>query len=795
MLWPHSWWARSLVLPVHAAIVALILFVASAWSVSFPKALFERIPASQVIYDREGNVLRVFRNCDDNFLIPIDPCDVSPHLVEATIAVEDKRFMSHYGVDPLAVLRAVWQDVTSLRIVSGASTLTMQVARLLDPAPRTVTSKVREAFRALQLERCYTKEQILSLYLTLAPYGGNIYGAEAASLAYFGKRARELTLAEAALLAGLPQSPTRYRLDQHIDRALKRRDTVVRAMRETGSLSKSESDFLMGKGAYDLGAEADKGSVQHAEWMQDQYTGRRFPFEAPHFCRLLAARHPEISRFHTTVDLGLQKRLERFLRASVKKLSGVTNMSCMVVENKTGEVRAYMGSVDFWSETDAGQVDGLRAFRSPGSTLKPFLYGICYTEGLLAPDEQLPDVPLLNSSWTPENYDLEARGLVPAQEALAESYNLPAVRLLKRYGAAKFYSFLQRRRILREHNVLPNLSLILGSLDARAIDIAQGYTALANFGRLQSLTLLRPGDPDAVSCPGFADEATVAAGDSGDRQEQKTAEMFSPEACYLVSEALTHPQVRRERIRGFAWKTGTSWGRRDAWTVAYTPKYTVCLWVGNFSGDASPVLIGSKAAMPFAVEVLSWLDPEPKWPRRPEGIASGTICMRTGMRSGAFCPHCIKGRVLENDRRTCTVHRRIPLDSGTGCRLCLDCIQGKEVSWNVYEMWPDDIEMYLQINGKPPLPMHNPDCAKALDSGITFLSPLQGCSYLLSEKRLPVRVFSQNSSLTFFLNGKKIEQKTPLFSLALPKGWHTLSCIDSQGRNAKVRFRCVSKEY
>ncbi len=769
VLWPRTRPRRILLLALSAPLVLVVLFTLAAWLVPFPEGLLTSIPASQVVTDCTGAILRVYPNADGNFMIPVALKEISPHVAAATCAIEDRRFWLHWGVDPAAVARALWQDLTSFRVVSGASTITMQVVRLLEDRPRTLWSKVVESFRALQLERRLSKKEILALYLTLAPYGGNVYGIEAASLAYFGKRARALSLPEAALLAGLPQSPPRLRPDRYPERALKRRNLVLWALVRDGLVPYEEARTYLFEEEQRKGGE---GSGSGTRLASNPYRRRPFPFHAPQFCRLVAGRRSGEALLQSTLDLRLQQRVEELLRQRVDRLDAVTNAACVVVDNESGDVLAYVGSRDFWSEAAAGQVDGLHALRSPGSTLKPLLYALSYAQGTLAPDEVLPDLPLLASAWCPENFDKTCHGLVPAQKALARSYNLTAVRLLSRYGVERFLDFLATAHLGRPRSGAAGLSVILGALEVRPIDLVRSYMTLARFGQALPLRLTAGEQP-----------VEIGAGDTSHRH-------VSPEACYLVSQALTRS---KDGLGGIAWKTGTSWGKRDAWTVAYTPRLTVCVWMGNFSGEGAPALVGAEAAMPAALQIVNWLDPRPLWPDRPQGIERGAVCAETGLPAGAFCPHVVQGRVLKGSRRTCTVHRRFPVDEETGHLVCRSCLTGKTIVWKSYAVWPPDVEAYLQAHGKEPLPDHCPSCATVRDrGGPKILSPASGKRYLLAERRLPVRVFTRDKDLYFFLDGVLIDQRDPEFLLPVSAGWHSLGCVDARGVSAHVTFQCVA---
>ena len=780
-LWPVRRRYRALLaLGLCAALVPFVV-VAAAWVAPFPERLLQSVPVSRAVYDRHGELLRVFPTARGDYLIPVALSAVSPHAVDAAMAIEDRRFRSHLGVDAGALVRALWQDAAAMRVVSGASTITMQVVRMLEPRPRTLWAKAVEMFRALQLERRLTKDEILALYLNITPYGGNLYGIEAAARAYFGVGARSLTLPQAALLAGLPQSPSRLRPDLYPVRAYRRRDLVLRALVRDGRVSaETVAPYLV--------EPPENVALGMPEGVWVRHTRKPMPFTAPHFSQFLTGLHPELSVLRSTIDGRLQQRAEAFLAARTASLEGVANAALVVVENASGEVRAYVGSGDFWAQEDGGQVDGLRAYRSPGSTLKPFLYAYLYHRGRLAPGEQLADIPLAHSAWSPENYDRQFHGLVPAGEALRESYNLTAARLLARVGADRFQAFLLENGILRRYTPEPGLSFILGAAAARPIDLAQGYVVLGRFGTATPLRFLRGKGGAGILGRAPDRPAAEAADDAGD-----PVRLFSPEACYLVSEALTGTEQGHDGLQGYAWKTGTSWGRRDAWTCAYTPAYTVVAWVGNFSGKPSPVLVGGQAAMPLAVEVLSWVDPAPSWPPAPAGLAHAPVCAETGLRAGEYCPLVVKGRVLARDRRTCEVHRRYPTCAGTGHLLCRACMGRRQVAWQVFTCWEPDVEMYLEHRGKLPLPSHAPDCTSSAGDAPRFVHPQEGSGHVLAGGGIPVKVFSRDQELFFFVNGLRVDVEGKEFRLPIAPGRHALACIDTRGRTARVNFECLAE--
>ena len=759
--------------------LAFSLLFLAAKVVPFPKELLSSVSFSTVVADCKGNILRVFPNERGDYILPVSLERVSPYVIQATCAIEDRRFWSHFGVDLFAIVRAIYQNITSGRIVSGASTITQQVVRLLDPSPRTIWSKLKETFRAIQLESSLSKREILSLYLTLAPYGGNIYGIEAAALVYFGKRAAELDLPEAALLAGLPQAPSALRPDRFPERALKRRNLVLEAMVKCG--------YAKARQVAPYKYEGGKPPIR--------FRRHPFPFRAPHFCRLLKHLSSKSFWVSGTLELSLQDRIEKLLQKKAASLSGVRNAACIVIENRTGAVRAYVGSIDLLDRAHGGQIDGALAFRCPGSTLKPFLYAKLFDNGLLSPEEILPDLPLLWSSWRPENFDQRFHGLVQALEALSKSYNLTAVRLLRRYGLKRFVCFLSEAGLERGVLEKTGLSLILGSVSVRLVDLARVYCALARFGKPVPL-LLTTGQTAHCDLERLfpqlrkTDGTVVALG-----EEESRLFSFSPESCFLVAEALTRSPKALHRPIGYAWKTGTSWCRRDSWTVAYTPKYTVGVWFGNFSGEPARALVGAEVAAPCALEILSWLDPSPEWPEMPEGIEYAALCAKTGLRAGRYCPEVVQGRVLRKDRRHCSIHIRFPLERNTGEFLCRACLPHKDFVWKVFEVWPPDVEAYLEANGKKPLPKHFSACNVVhCRNRLRFVIPQNGGRYVLKDGLLPVEVLTLSKKLSFFLDGKYIGTKPRIFSLRLSGCTHTLCCINEEGEVAAVKFDSLEEE-
>ena len=756
-----------------APIVVLFCFQALSWLFPYRayklRELRARRESTQVL-DREGNLLRSFLGRDDSRLFWVGLEEINPLAAKALIAVEDERYEVHPGVDPIAVARAGWSNLRHGRIVSGASTLTMQTVRMVEPHPRTYAWKAVEAFRALQLERLRTKRQLLEIYLNIAPFGGNLVGIEAGALAYFGKHARDLTLAESALLVGLVQSPSRLRPDRHPERARKRRDHVLKRMRLCGYITEAEQAFALRQPVV-----AHRGP---------------FPFAAPHFARMVyARRHGSLAR--STLDARAQGIAETALREQVAALrgDGVTNGAVVIIENDTAAVRALVGSRDFWSREDCGQINGALVRRSPGSALKPFVYALAFERGVLCPSEVLGDVPRSFSGYMPVNYDREWRGPVSARAALRDSLNMPAVAVLQRVGVGRLHGFLQECGLTTVTRAPESygLSLALGSAEVRLVELTNAYAALARMGVYRPYRMLET-------------EEAVA----GER-------VLSKEAAWLVADCLTEMRplveagiVKSERhALRLAWKTGTSHGHRDAWCFAYTRDYTVGVWLGNFSGRPSGMLVGIKVAAPVAVGIMRQLHVSRAavWPAQPCGVCKRRVCAVSGMPAGAHCPHTAPGLAIagRSSREVCTVHVAARIDCETGRCLCPLCSRGRAWSVKVLEKWPAGLDSWFRASGGSHrlAPPHFAGCRAARSEGtaLRISSPADGETYLLrgdgtAGRQLLLRATASAERLHWFVDGRLYATSGSSARLFWPlrAGVHAIACTDETGKYASVRI-------
>jgi penicillin-binding protein 1C len=529
---------------------------------------------STVVLDRHGQLLRPFAMKGGRWRLPIETDDVDPRYLAMLKAYEDGRFDRHPGIDPLALLRAAGQFVANGSVVSGGSTLTMQVARLLEPSDeRTLSAKLRQIIRAVQLESRLSKNEILRLYLTLAPYGGNLEGMRAASLSYFGREPKRLAFSEAALLVALPQSPETRRPDRFARAALIARNRVLDRARERGVISTAE-------------AEAAKAAP-----MPD--ARRPFPMLAAHAAEAAVAERPDPNTHLLAIDARLQANLEQLARERVERLDSKLSVAILVLDNATGEVRAQVGSPDYMSKERAGAIDMTLAMRSPGSALKPFIYALAFEGGLAHPETLLDDRPSRYGIYQPENFDLAFQGTVTARKALQMSLNLPAVELLNELGPARLLGRLRdtETAIVIPKEAAPSLAVGLGGLGITLTDLTRLYSGLARGGEMPHLVRYT-GEP--------------AASTQGRR-------IVDPVSAWYVFDILRGAPPPDNALAGrIAFKTGTSYGYRDAWAVGYDRRFTIGVWVGRPDGTAVPGLVGRLIAAPILFDAYPRLGVEPE---------------------------------------------------------------------------------------------------------------------------------------------------------------------------------------
>jgi len=527
---------------------------------------------SQTISDRNGKLLRAFTTRDGRWRLDLKPTEVSPHYLKILIAYEDKRFYQHGGIDALAMARSFVQLIANGRIISGASTLTMQVGRLLDQRhERTAAGKFHQILRALQLERKLTKHEILTLYLKLAPMGGNIEGVRAASITYFGKEPARLSIAEAALLVALPQSPENRRPDRRSAAAKRARNHVLKRMQGNGVITT---------------ADAARAKLQAAPNAR-----LAFPKYAPHLTEQLIAEFPTSKNIKTTIDRNLQIALENLAKSHVRRQGPHLSTAILAIENKTGNVLAHIGSSDYFNAARFGAIDMTRATRSPGSALKPFIYGLAFEQGLAHPDTLIEDRPVRFGLYSPKNFDNIFRGTVTIRKALQSSLNIPAVKVLNAIGPTRLVGRFKKTRTTSQlpQGGAPSLAIALGGVGLKLSDLARLYTGLARGGK--------PIDLNYIATKNRADSAG---------SKIKTLSLLDPVAAWHVTDILRgSPPPRNAKIGQIAYKTGTSYGFRDALAIGYDGKHTIAVWIGRPDATATPGLTGRTAAAPILFDAFA----------------------------------------------------------------------------------------------------------------------------------------------------------------------------------------------
>ncbi|MDP1900448.1 MAG: penicillin-binding protein 1C [Rubrivivax sp.] len=742
-------------------------------------------PQALVVLAEDGTALRSWPGSDGVLRHPVVLDAVSKLYLQALLNYEDRWFYRHPGVNPVALARAAWQWARQGRIVSGGSTLTMQVARLIDPAvaQRSVPAKLRQILRALQLELHLSKDQILTLYLNRAPMGGMIEGVEMASRAYLGKPARELSHAEAALLTALPQAPSKLRPDRAAARAQAARDKVLHRMRDLGVWDRAA--------VADASLERVFAPPLRAHWLA--------PLAAE---RLRQARRPgDLSTIRSTLDAGLQTRLEQVLLDRLGTLPEQVSIAALVVENQNLQVRGYAGSADFSDARRAAHVDMVRALRSPGSTLKPFLYAMALDQGLVHSESLLIDAPQNFGGYAPGNFQADFSGPVSLSEALQRSLNVPAVDVLERIGPERFAAQLRQAglRLRLPAHASPNLSLILGGGSTNLEELVGAYAALARGG-VAGLPRLRVEDPLVE------------------------ARLMSDGAAFIVREILENggrPGAPfRESEARMAWKTGTSFGFRDAWAIGVTDRYTIGVWMGRPDGTPNPGYFGANSAAPLLKDLAWALGPDQSRqqlaPRRtPANVKAVAICWPLGLADSLTAPaQCLQRRMAWtlDDATPPTLPDRLRpggllevawTDARHQFRLRPDCAADRSAQRVEVARWPTLLQPWIEPARRSPAerlpwsaacPARTPSNALrigGLEPG-SVLRPTPGQQQL----SLTLQAIGAQGGLTWFLNGQVVGQSgnpdAPMRLKLARQGSQSLTALDGRGHYAQLRFSVQS---
>lgn len=729
-------------------------------------------PYSTVVRDADGELLHAFLARDGQWRIRTEPEAIPEGLVSILLEKEDRWFYAHPGVNPLSVGRAILQNLGAGTTVSGASTITMQVARMLEPKPRTITAKIAETFRAFQLELTYSKDEILEMYLSMVPLGGNIEGLASASLLYYQRPIERLNIAQLIDLILIPNDPNALRPDRQSEALYARRVAFAERWREKGLLSDEDMAIVR---------ETPAAVSRHEA-----------PRRAPHLSIRLKSEHPSEDRIETTIELGVQRTVERLLSAHLRpwKAKGVHNGAVIVIENHTRSVVAYVGSEDFADVPSDGQVDAIRSVRSPGSTLKPFLYALEMEAGRLTPKSVLLDTPYDAEGFYAENYDGTYSGMVYADEALRRSLNVPMIRMLQSAGVPAFTRTLRLlgfSSIVSQEPVL-GLSMIVGGCGVTLEELAGAFATFPGGGVYVRPRLVR--QPGVEAMP--------------------SQRVFSESAAFMISEILAtldRPDLPNNfesslNLPKVAYKTGTSYGRRDAWSIGYSAEFTVGVWVGNADNAGNPDLVGSKGAAPLLIDILNSISsPHLKAILPvPEDLRIREVCAKSGMLPSALCGHLVSDyySLSRTVNRICTVDREILVSLSGDRHYCTSCLGSHAHRTRVVQDYPPELLDFWGRTGRAmaKVPPHNPDCPRSFaGGGPMILSPAQEMTYYItsSKQKLALRATSGLDVSDHFwyvddeFRGKRTAGET-LF-LSVDNGEHVVSCMDNKGRLSSVRIR------
>lgn len=756
---------------IGGGIITLLLI---GYIFCLPRQLFH-VPYSTVVTDRNNELLGARIALDGQWRFP--PRTTTPAKIQACfIEFEDNHFFHHWGVNPVSIGRAAYQNLKAGRVISGGSTITMQTIRLARNNPRTFSEKFIEMIWATRLEFRYSKEKILSLYVSHAPFGGNVVGLDAAAWRYFGHSADDLSWAEAAMLAVLPNSPAMIHLSKSRQALLDKRNRLLTRLHTKGVLDDSSYELAL------------------SEPLPQE--PKPLPQIAPHLTDYFyQTRNGNYSV--STIDRGIQLQIEELIERWNGEFSrsDIRNIAILVIDVQKNQPIAYCGNVHFNKTNSGNQVDIIRSPRSTGSILKPFLYYAMLQEGSILPHTLLPDIPININGFAPQNFSQQFEGAVPASEALARSLNIPTVTMLQRYGVPKFYNFLKQTGIstLTRPASHYGLSLILGGAEGTLWDITCAYTDMARC--LKGL--------DKTDC------SLLLSDSAHNASSVVPTSSFSPCAVWQTFEAIKEVNRPEEidwrtipSMQTIAWKTGTSYGFRDAWAVGVTPRYAVGVWVGNATGEGKPGLVGARTAGPVMFDVFNLLPSSPWFVRPSEGFVDAEVCHLSGHLKGRFCEETDTILILPAGLKTeaCPYHHRINLSADGTQRIYESCINTEAAIQKNWFTLPPVWEWYYKQRHPEykPLPPFKPGCGEDILRPMQFVYPTMNARIFL-----PKQMDGSKSQLTFELvhsvpkatvywhldnNYLAETQDFHKISLLPSSGKHTMTAVDNEGNTVSVTF-------
>lgn len=723
---------------------------------------------SPIILSEKGEFLHSFLTSDDKWRMYTTLEEITPTLKQAILYKEDQYFYYHPGINPVSIGRALINNVFSGKRTSGASTITMQVARMLSPKERTYGNKLIEMFRALQLEWQFSKDEILQLYLNLVPYGGNIEGVKSAAVLYFNKMPDHLSLAETTTLAIIPNRPNSLRPGRFNNYIEQERNKWLERFQTAGVFSKESIN--------------DALNEPLSAFRQSP------PTLVPHLSQRLKNQYNNENLIRSAIDLNLQSKTETLVKQYVRQIyhRQIKNAVVLVIDNATLQIKAYVGSADYHNAEDAGQVDGVRAIRSPGSTLKPFLYGLAIDRGLITPKTKIADVPVNFRGYQPQNYSEKFSGHVTIEQALAQSLNIPAVKILDQIQPYAFVQELSKAgftQIEKDKDHL-GLSTVLGGCGVNLEELTTLYAAFANGGRWGRLNFL-------------AKDTAIF-----------TSQVLTKEANYMIAEVMT--QVVRpdlpshwqdaENVPKVAWKTGTSYGRRDAWSIGFNKNFTIGVWVGNFSGHGVQELTGSDIAAPLLFKVFNAIDKESSkdWFAMPKGVSFRHVCSASGMAPADFCDQQIVDYYLPgiSDYRTCQHMKYIYVSSDSTRSYCQTCVPNNGFVKALYPNYAADIIDYFESEkiNYIKIPQHSEDCERVFAEGAPQItSPVDRLEYMVDKTdslqiMLSCQAANNVDRVYWYINDRFYESAAANEEIYFTpnEGMVKISCADDKGRHSDI---------
>ncbi|MBN2413005.1 penicillin-binding protein 1C [candidate division KSB1 bacterium] len=739
---------------------------------------------STLVFDTNGRLLRAFLTTDEQYRFPYKNIQLPDKYITALITFEDKRFYKHPGFDPLALMNAFFTNLISGERKRGGSTITMQVCRLANPKPRTYFNKLIECFVALKYSVHFSKQHILRLYAAHVPMGGNIVGIQAASYHYFGKPVEEITWAEAALFAVLPNSPSLLNIGREREKLILKRNLLLKKLYQNGCFDKISLDISCNEPLPEM--------------------KKSLPFEAPHFSYFAANHQTAGKRILTTLDYYIQKQVKNaaFAEHRYLKSLGVTNLSVLVVETETGKIRAYIGSQNFNDFDNGGQVDGILAPRSTGSLLKPFLAAKALDRGPYTIRSLIKDVPTYYGTFSPQNATKTFNGLVSLEDMLIKSLNVPAVRLLNEYGVKDFYDFLVQagfQNLFRSPDGY-GLSLILGGAEADLRELTMLYASLGNMGVIRELQFTEQNKSD----PGSGNNNRLFSRGSAWLVLNSLRQLARPGSEYYWSYFNNQVPV--------AWKTGTSYGQKDGWAIGVNKQWTIGVWVGNFTGEGNASIGGAKSAAPLLFTLFNTLTRrnEKMWFDKPvDDLVRVDCCAESGFPAGPNCPQKNKQERPRDSWKPgiCPFHRKFIVDKKTGHSVCSLCWKNADITNVNLFIVPPLVKEIMQLSGKKvdEIPPHTENCPNEMaENRLEIVYPVNGIKILVPRDLdggyekivLSARHQHPSSQLFWFIDGKFLGETINIhqYTIDILPGKHKLTIQDDEGYIKSVVFSVFKSE-